>query len=232
MNGQSKFPLATMATALALILGPLSAQADGADSNQQAADMAGSHVADAGKQAKAADQAKPDVDVAAGDDAAEDAAEQDEAKADVAADDDIAEQDETNADVAASDDVGESDQAVATDADDSGGEVAISDTATAEESMARSKSFTKTIATPHMTMSISRSIGMAKDEDGDMAMAKAMAKAKALDTPGTTRTDTMSKTTVRVDGDAMADAAASADASVDASGMSVETFAETSVAVE
>jgi hypothetical protein len=47
-----------------------------------------------------------------------------------------------------------------------------------------------------------------------------------------TRTDTMSKSTVRVDGDATADAAAGADASIDAGGMNVETFAKTSVAVE
>ena len=112
------------------------------------------------------------------------------------------------------------------------GNVATTDTATAEKSVARSKSFTKTIATPHMTMSISHSKSMAKDEDGDMAMAKAMAKAKALDTPGVTRTDAVSKTTVRVEGDAEADAEASADAAVDGSGMSVETFAKTSVAVE
>ena len=47
-----------------------------------------------------------------------------------------------------------------------------------------------------------------------------------------TRADPMSTTTVKVDGDATADAAAGADASIDSGGVSAETFAKTSVAVE
>src|SRR5688572_5663045 len=144
MNGQSKFPLATTVTALALILGPLSAQADEAKSNQQAAE--------------AADAAEPRT-TGAGEQAA--GAEQ------------TAGESNTKPDVAVSGDVdhdSESDQASATDTDGADdGNVATTDTATADESVARSKSFTKTIATPHMTKSISRSKRMAKDEDGDMA---------------------------------------------------------------
>jgi hypothetical protein len=109
---------------------------------------------------------------------------------------------------------------------------AVSGDAAADDAVVRSRSFTKSIVTPHMTMSITHSIGMAKDEDGDRAMAKAMARAQALDTPGQTRTDVMTKTSVKVDGDAASDATATADAEVNDSGMSVATFGETSVAVQ
>jgi hypothetical protein len=204
MNRQFKFPLAMTATALALILGPLSSQADEVESGQHAAaDAAKPHAADTAERSADAEPAADDANT----------------KSDIAASNEV-------------DERSESDHASAPASADTDGDVAAIDSAVADTSVARSKSFTKTIETPHMTKSISHSKSMAKDEDGDMAMAKAMARAKALDTPGVTRTDTTSKTTVTVEGDAEADAAAVADATIDQSGMSVETFAETSVAVE
>lgn len=101
----------------------------------------------------------------------------------------------------------------------------------ARKSLANSKSVTKSIDTPHMAMSITHSMGFARDGDGDLARARAMAKAQALDTPGQVRTDTRTKTSVAVAGDAEAAATAEADAEVGEAGPSATTFGETSVAV-
>jgi len=216
MNGTLKLPLLTTTAAFVLVLGTMSSPADSpvpdsgdvtSDQSAQEAPAAASDnvatVSDSGVDAGGTST------VETGDQEASAAAQgNSEPGSDVAA---------------ASDDMASNDVGDAGPAED--------DDATAGNAVAHSKSFTKSIVTPHMAMSITHSIGMARDEDGDMAMAKAMAKAKALDTPGQVRTDTMTKTSIRVEGDAEADATAMADAEIDDSGMSVETFGETSVAV-
>lgn len=211
MNSTCRLPLAAMTTALVFAFGAMPLQAD--------SPMAGS---DDVKSNQAARQAP-----AASDQAAKVLDSTDET---AAADQHISAEapdiSEPSSDVAAA-----SDDATADDVDsEDAGSTADGDVA-AGDAVARSRSFTKSIVTPHMAMSITHSIGIAKDEDGDRAMAKAMAKAQALDTPGQTRTDTMTKTSVKVEGDAAADATATADAEVNDSGMSVATFGETSVAV-
>jgi hypothetical protein len=102
----------------------------------------------------------------------------------------------------------------------------------AGDATAKTKSFTKSVVTPHMAKSFTHSISRAKDEDGDFAMAKAFAKAKAIDTPGLTRTVTSTKTSVKVDGDAAAGATAGAAADVTEAGPTARTFGETSAAVQ
>jgi hypothetical protein len=217
MIGTLKWPLLTTTAALALVLGTMSSQADSPapDSGDAKSDQAEQH-APAAASDKVAEASNPADD--ADDTSTVDAGDQ-EVSTETEAPDDAEADAEVASDVAS------------VEADSEDGGPAVDDGVTDDNAVARSKSFTKSIVTPHMAMSITRSIGLAKDEDGDMAMAKAMAKAKALDTPGQTRTDTMTKTSVRVEGDAEADATASAEAEIGDGGMTVETFGETSVAV-
>src|SRR6185369_14767063 len=232
MNGALKLPLLTTTAALVLVLGAMSSQADSpvpdkndvksaqaeqhspaADSDDAAPASDDTSTADAGDQGDAQSNPEPASDVAgsSGDTASPEAeannAATDNEVADASAGAAPAEGGAANAQAATNSDVN------------------------AATAVARSKSFTKSIVTPHMAMSITHSIGLAKDEDGDMAKAKAMAKAKVLDTPGQVRTDTMTKTSVKVEGDAEASAAATADAGVEDGSMSVQAFGETSVAV-
>lgn len=81
-------------------------------------------------------------------------------------------------------------------------------------------------------MSLSRSKSFAHGDDGDLAVSRAMGRAKAIDTPGLSRTDADTRTKVRTVGDAEAEASAEATATIDETGMSVQSGAATSAAVE
>lgn len=105
---------------------------------------------------------------------------------------------------------------------------------TVAESAAKARSFstTRSFTTPHGVFSVTRSVSVIRDEEGNRAVARSMSRAFAIDTPGVQKTVAKTRTKVKTWGEAEGAAMAGASAEIEDDGsMSATTYGETSVSI-